>query len=97
MTAVAAILLAAGQSKRMGAFKPLLPFGAKTVIESCIGYLQRGGVESILEHVEIESAESTLPALAQSIVTAWQRKRPALGANRTATTPVSDRRAGAIE
>ena len=38
---VAAILLAAGQSRRMGAFKPLLPFGHKTVIESCIDYLHR--------------------------------------------------------
>ena len=43
-----AILLAAGQSKRMGAFKPLLPFGKKTVIESCIDYLREGGVETII-------------------------------------------------
>lgn len=48
MTHVAAILLAAGQSKRMGAFKPLLPFGKKTVIESCIDYLREGGVETIV-------------------------------------------------
>lgn len=48
MTKVAAILLAAGQSKRMGAFKPLLPFGEQTVIESCIDYLKRGGVETIV-------------------------------------------------
>jgi molybdenum cofactor cytidylyltransferase len=43
-----AILLAAGQSRRMGAFKPLLPFGNKTVIECCLDYLQRGGVETII-------------------------------------------------
>ena len=43
-----AILLAAGQSKRMGAFKPLLPFGKKTVIECCIDYLREGGVETIV-------------------------------------------------
>jgi molybdenum cofactor cytidylyltransferase len=43
-----AILLAAGQSKRMGAFKPLLPFGNRTVIESCIDYLREGGVETIV-------------------------------------------------
>ena len=43
-----AVLLAAGQSKRMGAFKPLLPFGKKTVIESCIDYLREGGVEDIV-------------------------------------------------
>src|SRR5438876_846788 len=41
---VAAIILAAGQSSRMGAFKPLLPFGDKTVIEHTIDYLRRGGV-----------------------------------------------------
>ena len=29
----------------MGAFKPLLPFGNKTVIECCIDYLREGGVE----------------------------------------------------
>ena len=43
-----AILLAAGQSTRMGAFKPLLPFGNKTVIECCIDYLREGGVQTIV-------------------------------------------------
>jgi molybdenum cofactor cytidylyltransferase len=32
----------------MGAFKPLLPFGKQTVIESCIEYLRRGGAETIV-------------------------------------------------
>jgi CTP:molybdopterin cytidylyltransferase MocA len=45
---VTAILLAAGQSKRMGGFKPLLPFGNTTVIERCLDYLQQGGVETIV-------------------------------------------------
>jgi len=44
----AAILLAAGRSSRMGAFKPLLPFGNKTVIECCIDSLREAGVESIV-------------------------------------------------
>ena len=48
MRDVAAILLAAGQSRRMGALKPLLPFGNKTVIESCIDYLRDGGVDQIV-------------------------------------------------
>ena len=48
MIQVAAILLAAGRSSRMGAFKPLLPFGNKTVIECCIDYLRDGGVEEIV-------------------------------------------------
>ena len=32
----------------MGAFKPLLPFGDQTIIESCFDYLKRGGVETIV-------------------------------------------------
>ena len=48
MNHVAAILLAAGQSRRMGAFKPLLPFGNRTVIECCIDYLQEAGIETIV-------------------------------------------------
>lgn len=48
MSKVAAVLLAAGRSKRMGAFKPLLPFGKQTVIESTIDYLLNGGVETIV-------------------------------------------------
>ena len=46
MNDVAAILLAAGQSRRMGAFKPLLPFGHKTVIESCLDYLR--GIQNVV-------------------------------------------------
>src|SRR5256886_9179074 len=45
---VAAILLAAGQSRRMGAFKPLLPFGDQTVIESCIANLRASEVDEIV-------------------------------------------------
>lgn len=32
----------------MGAFKPLLPFGKQTVIEVCVDYLRKGGVETIV-------------------------------------------------
>ncbi len=32
----------------MGAFKPLLPFGPQTVIESCIQFLRAGGVGSVV-------------------------------------------------
>jgi len=45
---VAAILLAAGQSRRMGAFKPLLPFGDSTVIEACINNLRGAVVNEIV-------------------------------------------------
>ena len=45
---ISAILLAAGRSSRMGAFKPLLPFGESTVIESCIINLRSAGIEEII-------------------------------------------------
>jgi molybdenum cofactor cytidylyltransferase len=45
---VVAIILAAGQSSRMDAFKPLLPFGDTTVIEQTIEYLRRGGIRTII-------------------------------------------------
>jgi molybdenum cofactor cytidylyltransferase len=45
---VAAIILAAGRSERMGAFKPLLPFGPTTIIETCIENLHGGGVETVI-------------------------------------------------
>jgi molybdenum cofactor cytidylyltransferase len=45
---VAAILLSAGRSRRMGAFKPLLPFGNCTVIESCINNLRAADVDEIV-------------------------------------------------
>ena len=48
MKDVAAIILAAGRSQRMGAFKPLLPFGDVTVVDSCIQNLRAGGVETVV-------------------------------------------------
>jgi CTP:molybdopterin cytidylyltransferase MocA len=45
---ISAILLAAGRSSRMGAFKPLLSFGDRTVIECCIRNLQEAGVSDIV-------------------------------------------------
>lgn len=45
---VSAILLAAGRSRRMGAFKPLLPFGDRTVIECCVENLRAAEVENIV-------------------------------------------------
>ena len=41
----------------MGAFKPLLPFGHQTVIESCIDYLRKAGVETIIVVVGHRAAE----------------------------------------
>jgi len=45
---ISALLLAAGQSRRMGAFKPLLPFGGRTVIEACVDNLRAAGVGEIV-------------------------------------------------
>jgi molybdenum cofactor cytidylyltransferase len=45
---ISAILLAAGRSRRMGAFKPLLPFGDATVLECCIRNLRAAEVEEIV-------------------------------------------------
>src|SRR5688572_22444122 len=45
---IAAIILAAGRSRRMGNFKPLLPFGKQTVIESCVRNLRAAGVSEIV-------------------------------------------------
>jgi molybdenum cofactor cytidylyltransferase len=45
---IAAIVLAAGRSRRMGVFKPLLPFGDSTVVENCIGSLRAAAVEDIV-------------------------------------------------
>jgi molybdenum cofactor cytidylyltransferase len=48
VTDVAAIILAAGRSRRMGKFKPLLPFGNQTVIESCVNNLRAAKVAEIV-------------------------------------------------
>jgi molybdenum cofactor cytidylyltransferase len=45
---VAAILLAAGKSSRMGSCKQLLPLGETTVIDRCIMTLQQGGIADIV-------------------------------------------------
>ena len=54
---VAAILLAAGRSRRMGAFKPLLSFGDKTVVEHCVKNLRNAGLEQIIVVVGHRAAD----------------------------------------
>ena len=56
MNGVAAILLAAGRSSRMGRSKQLLPLGDSTVIGRCIDTLKAGGVELIVTVVSPEGA-----------------------------------------
>jgi len=62
-TAVAAVVLAAGFSSRMGAFKPLLPFGGRTLIGHVVANLREAGVRRI--HVVAGfNAEALAPELA---------------------------------
>ncbi|HWR41707.1 DVU_1551 family NTP transferase [Sporomusa sp.] len=44
---IAGLIVAAGYSSRMGAFKPLLPLGGKTVIETAVNSLHHGGVTDV--------------------------------------------------
>lgn len=44
---LAVIIPAAGYSRRMGAFKPLLPFASTTVIEQVISTIREAGLETI--------------------------------------------------
>jgi len=45
---ISAILLAAGESRRMGEFKQLLPFGNKTFVEQCVDILKETKVGEII-------------------------------------------------
>ena len=56
-TAVAALLLAAGKSSRMGRCKPLLPLGNGTVIDRCLKTLHQGGVNDIVVVVSIHGED----------------------------------------
>lgn len=64
---IAAILLAAGRSSRMGQPKQLLRWGSQTVIESCVKNLREGGVDRIVA-VLGHSADEVRLALATSNV-----------------------------
>lgn len=59
---LAAVVLAAGCSTRMEAFKPLLPFGSGTVIERVIAAVRGAGVE-ILRVVVGWQSELLVPVL----------------------------------
>jgi molybdenum cofactor cytidylyltransferase len=68
MENVAAIVLAAGRSRRMGAFKPLLPFGNSTVLDTSIANLRDGGADDIVVVVG-HRADAIREHLAKSNVT----------------------------
>jgi CTP:molybdopterin cytidylyltransferase MocA len=62
---LAAVILAAGRSSRMGAFKPLLPFGPDTVIERVISTVREAGVETLRVVVGWQ-ADLLIPVLERS-------------------------------
>jgi molybdenum cofactor cytidylyltransferase len=45
---VAAIVLAAGFSSRMHAFKPLLPLGDKTIVETTVATFKNAGIDQVI-------------------------------------------------
>jgi CTP:molybdopterin cytidylyltransferase MocA len=59
---IAAIVLAAGLSSRMGRFKPLLPLGGATVLERVVGLYREAGVREV-KVVLGHRAEELLPLL----------------------------------
>ena len=55
---ISAVILAAGRSRRMGAFKPLLPFpSGRTVVEACVECVRGAGVEEVVVVVGHKAAE----------------------------------------
>jgi molybdenum cofactor cytidylyltransferase len=62
MAEITAVILAAGYSSRMGAFKPLLPFGASTVLERSIDLFRAAGIDDIRVVVG-HRADELLPLL----------------------------------
>ncbi|RPI60730.1 MAG: nucleotidyltransferase family protein [Planctomycetaceae bacterium] len=60
MPQLGAVVLAAGYSRRMGAFKPLLPFGSGTILEQTIDNLRQAGIEHPVVVTGHRSEEITL-------------------------------------
>ncbi len=44
---IAGLIVAAGYSTRMGAYKPLLPLGELTIVETAVNSLRQGGIQDI--------------------------------------------------
>jgi molybdenum cofactor cytidylyltransferase len=69
---IAAILLAAGESTRMGRLKQLLPWGGMTLIAWQAGQLREAGVEDVIVVLghEAEQIRPTVPSEARVVVNA---------------------------
>jgi molybdenum cofactor cytidylyltransferase len=59
---IAAILLAAGKSRRMGCCKQLLPLGGSTVIDRCLDTLFKGGADEVVVVIS-EAGQSVAEAV----------------------------------
>nr|WP_287410643.1 NTP transferase domain-containing protein [Pseudodesulfovibrio sp.] len=68
MSALAAIIPAAGFSSRMGDFKPLLPLGDGTVLSRCVDVFRRNGVEQVIVVTGRRSDEVTEAAHQAGVV-----------------------------
>ncbi len=93
---ISALVLAAGLSSRMGALKPLLPFGDRTVIEQVISVLMTCSIDDIVvvlghRHAEIRAALEKYPVrvalntryqeeMLTSIQQGWSEAHPATNA-----------------
>ncbi|KGO33600.1 MAG: DVU_1551 family NTP transferase [Desulfoprunum sp.] len=67
---IAAVILGAGYSSRMGGFKPLLDLGGQSLIGRCAGLFRRAGIDDIVlitgyrhGEVEAEAAKLDLPCI----------------------------------
>lgn len=63
---ISAILLAAGESRRMGDFKQLLPFQGKTFVECCVDNLLAASLDEVIvisghRHAEVGQALAERP------------------------------------
>ena len=56
---LAGLISAAGLSSRMGAFKPLLPFGEGTIISRCVENMRLAGAEKVLIVTQSQCGRST--------------------------------------
>jgi CTP:molybdopterin cytidylyltransferase MocA len=55
---IAALILAAGRSTRMGTFKPLMPLGSQTVLERLINLYRSAGISDMLVVLGHQAADA---------------------------------------
>ena len=75
---IAGLIVAAGYSTRMGALKPLLPLGGKTVLETAVDSLRQGGIQDVRVVVG-HRAEEVNPVLERRNVRIVENQRYAEG------------------